>query len=203
MYRMLPNDRNAIVLTFDDGPVPGQTPRILEILQAKQARATFYVLGELAEAHPDLVRDIRDAGHEVGNHTQTHPHFRDADPQLIDREMRQAQDVLTRILASHPSTFRPPYFDYNEHVARTATDLGLPVIGNSIFPGDWVENATPDELRETASSDTKAGDILLFHDRSAAMVEGLPLILDDLIERGLSFATAADLVQTAMQEPAP
>ena len=203
MHRTLPNKRNAVVLTFDDGPVPEHTPRILEMLRAKQVRATFYVLGELAEAHPDLVRAIRDAGHEVGNHTQTHPHFKDAPRAVIGREMRQAQYALTRILGSPPVTFRPPYFDYNEHVAQVAAELGLPVIGNSIFPGDWVETATPAELREKASSNTQPGDILLFHDRSAAMVETLPSILEDLIARGLSFAAAADLVCHAEQESVP
>jgi len=194
VHATLPNADRAVVLTFDDGPVPGHTTRILDILAEADAVATFYPLGVEARRHPELIRAIAEAGHEVGNHTDTHPHFNDAPPEVIEREMTDAQATLTRLLGQAPTTFRAPYFECTDVAAQVAARLGTAVIGNSVYPGDWKPEATADELFHAATHRTGSGDILLFHDRSAAMLDALPRILAELRRMGLTFATAADLV---------
>lgn len=108
VYRLPQADR-AVALTFDDGPDPVVTPRILDLLQSHGAQATFFVVGERAARHPELVRRMRDEGHTVGTHTQHHRlRFHFAGPASICREIHAGVDVVGGILAQRPTLFRPP-----------------------------------------------------------------------------------------------
>lgn len=108
VHRLAHGDR-AVALTFDDGPDPVVTPRILDILQAHGAQATFFVVGERAARHPELIRRMRDDGHSVGTHTQHHRlRFHFSGPAYIRAEIHAAVDVVGGILARRPTLFRPP-----------------------------------------------------------------------------------------------
>jgi len=105
----LRGDQPIIALTFDDGPDPVFTPRILDLLDAHGARATFFVLGVRADRHPELIRRMRDRGHTVGTHTQHHHlRFHFSSPSYVRREIEEAIDVVTDILRERPTLFRPP-----------------------------------------------------------------------------------------------
>ncbi len=202
------SDSRAVALTFDDGPVPGQTEEILKILEQAGVNVTFFPLGCHMDEYPELVHAIEAAGHELGNHTYTHPKLNNPDGtpclsrKAIEDEILKAQDVFRRLVGPTPSIYRSPYFNFNPHVDAITSEQGLAVVGNSNFPGDWKDDARPEFLIAEALK-AEAGDILLFHDRSTAMTEALPTILAGLRKKGLACGTVSQLLfskQTMQKE---
>ena len=165
LHRRFATARREVWLTIDDGPDPEDTPRLLALLAAHEARATFFVIGEKAARHPDLIGQIAAAGHEVGNHTQTHPlgTFWCASPARVGRELDRATQEITRATGVAPTRFRPPAGIKNLWLASALRARGLQGIGWSAralehWPGD-AEAAASRALRHVAP-----GAILLLHE---------------------------------------
>lgn len=128
-----------LALTFDDGPNPAHTPRLLEILAEYNIRATFFLVGHYAEAAPDLVRRIAGAGHLIGNHSWSHPNLAFISAARIQEELRRTSDTLAQLSGQHVRFFRPPFGGRRPIVLRTARALGMvPVLWNAIT-NDWSE----------------------------------------------------------------
>ncbi len=128
LVKRQPSGSKHPLLTIDDGPHPQHTPAILEILDRHGLKAIFFLIGERADRHPELVREIVRRGHEVGNHTQTHPatRFWALRPRAMWNEIAQCQETLTRIVPQHsPRYFRPPAGHHNPFCVLTARALGL------------------------------------------------------------------------------
>ncbi|HEU5472591.1 MAG TPA: polysaccharide deacetylase family protein [Actinophytocola sp.] len=170
-------------LTFDDGPHPDSTLALLAALD--DAPATFFIWGEHAERHPDLLRACHSAGKDLGNHTFTHPHLTELDdPGSVFEEIDQTQRTIRRITGQTPTLFRPPYGDTDDRVRATASRLALTEVLWTVDTRDWAGVSTSDIVRAAAS--LRSGDIILMHDGGyQTTVAAVPHILTALAARGL------------------
>ncbi|MFZ0063428.1 MAG: glycosyltransferase [Pyrinomonadaceae bacterium] len=198
-----------IALTFDDGPDPRWTPAILDILKRENVPATFFIIGSNGQAHPDLVKRIVNEGHEIGNHTFTHPNLGEVPRPLVDLELNATQRLIESLTGRSTVLFRPPYFgdaeaDKPEEVepAMRAEQLGYIMVGLRIDPGDWKTPISPDEIIQRTTgraSDTNPetrGQIVLLHDSGgdrSATVAALPGLIHELRAHGMRFVSVSEL----------
>ena len=198
-----------LALTFDDGPDPDWTPRILDILKKENVPATFFVIGKNGQSYPDLLRREVNEGHEVGNHTFTHPNLGEIPGKVTDLELNATQRLIESITGRSTVLFRPPYFgdaeaDRPEEVepAIRAKNLGYIMIGLRIDPGDWKPGATADQIVSTTLSRAEdknpetRGNVILLHDSGGdreATIEALPRLIHELRARGYTFVPVSAL----------
>jgi len=180
----------AVALTFDDGPSPQYTPRILAAVTKLRVRATFFVIGYLAEANPDLVRQELRLGMTVGNHSYNHPQvppFAQLPPQLLGDEIALGEQVLSR-LGAQPRLFRPPGGSTSPGLVRAAAALGQRVVLWSVDPADWRPGSSAKEITKGVLSAVRPGSIVILHDgggdRSATLT-ALPRIVRGIRHCGL------------------
>lgn len=185
--------RGALALTFDDGPDPAVTPRVLELLERHGAQATFFCIAERAAKHPQLVRAIAAAGHRVENHSLRHRHdFALLGPGRYLREIQAAQELLAQACGSAPLFFRAPAGLRNPFLDAALARLGLQLVS-------WTRRGFDTRMRDAATIAARltrnlaAGDILLLHDGNCARArDGTPVVLDAL-PRVLEAVRAAGL----------
>lgn len=198
IYRGVPG-RRAIALTFDDGPSPG-TGELLKILSEYRAPATFFQCGVNIQRIPELSRAIREAGHEIGNHSQTHANCALKRPQFIEQEFAQAQETIHRVTGITPKLMRAPYgvrwFGFRGMQQR----LGLTGVMWTVIGSDWRLRG-PEVANRILASPEPDGAIICLHDgRGTApepniepTLEAVRRILPALLERGYHFETVTDL----------
>lgn len=199
------NPEHAIALTFDDGPDPEWTPQILRILQAKHALATFFVIGSNAESNPDLLRDVFDAGHELGNHTYTHPNIANVSDKRVELELNATQRLFESRLGIRSLLFRPPYAEDVEpetpdqvHPLVLTSSLGYYSVGMQIDPDDWARPGS-DAIVQRVLESARAGEgnVVLLHDSGgdrSQTVTALPKIIDALRADGFKLVTISELL---------
>jgi peptidoglycan/xylan/chitin deacetylase (PgdA/CDA1 family) len=189
--------RREIAITIDDGPDPEVTPAVLDLLEAHGARATFFCIGEQAERHPALCREIVARGHSVQNHTQRHSHlFAFSGPRGFAREIDQAQQTLARITGQRPAFFRAPAGNRNLFLAPVLHEMNLQLVSWTRRGYDTVRS-NPDDVLARLTRKLAAGDILVLHDSSAerslsrhpAMLKVLPELLRRIEAAGLRCVT--------------
>jgi cellulose synthase/poly-beta-1,6-N-acetylglucosamine synthase-like glycosyltransferase/spore germination protein YaaH/peptidoglycan/xylan/chitin deacetylase (PgdA/CDA1 family) len=201
--------KKKITLSFDDGPDPRWTPKILDILKEKQVPGIFFVIGDQANRAPDLLKREYNEGHEIGNHTWTHPAFDDISRTQVKWELNLTQRLIESTLGVKSLFFRPPYGidhqpEYAEEVAQLPypQELGYIIVGQRIDPDDWrmTEDKRQRPAREIADDvvrQAKNGNIVLLHDgggeREQTLV-ALPLIIDELRAKGYQFVSVANLL---------
>jgi len=198
--------RGEVALTFDDGPDPDVTPRVLDLLDGHGARATFFCIGERVQAHPEIAAEIARRGHRVENHTQTHPHLFSCYPApALRREVEGAQEAIARVAGRVPRLFRAPAGLRNPLLDRVLFRAGLRLVSWTRRGFDAVES-DPHRILRRLLAGLAAGDVLLLHDGSTVpnrggnpvVLEVLPRLLDELAARGLrSVAIAADIPEAA------
>lgn len=173
MIKQLPASGNQVLLTIDDGPHPQHTPAILDILDQHCIKALFFLVGERAAQHPQLVREILARGHEIGNHTQTHPAatFWMLRPVRLWREIAGCQETLTSLCDGRPPRFfRPPAGHHNLFTALIAKSLGMKMMLWSARGFDGVIHHVPAITRRIARR-LQAGAIVLIHEGTPVAVE--------------------------------
>ena len=197
-----------IAITFDDGPDPRWTPKILDILKQKHVPAAFFVIGLDASQSPDILRREYAEGHEIGNHTWTHPTWEDISKTQARWELNLTQRLIEGTLGVKTILFRPPYGidhqpEYAEEVAQLpfAQDMGYLIIGQKIDPHDWQQvNGKPNpasEILDEVLQQANDGNIILFHDGGgdrSQTIAALPQVIDALRARGYSFVSVSDLL---------
>lgn len=181
-----PGFGNRIALTYDDGPTPGVTDRILADLSKRNLRATFFMIGKKAEAYRSLAKEVADAGHEIANHTYTHPALNRLAQDRVEYEIRKAQDVLAEVTGREPAWFRPPYgaFRTNQGPIPRAVSLGVALW--SVDPRDWAKPGASSIVQRVVST-TRAGSIVLLHDLHSQTADANPGLLDQLVDRNFNF----------------
>lgn len=142
-----PERPGELALTFDDGPNKTWTPRLLDLLASNDVRATFFLLGNHAEAEPELVRRIAAAGHLIGNHTWSHPNLARSSPEVTQEELQRTQDLLEQLTGSAVKFFRPPYGARRPAVFRIAREMGLQVVLWNAMTADW-SDPSPERIAQ-------------------------------------------------------
>ncbi|RYG85395.1 polysaccharide deacetylase family protein [bacterium] len=181
-----------VSLTFDDGPHPQYTPKLLDLLKAKGVRATFFVIGHMADKYPDLVKRIAAEGHEVANHTYSHVTLPRIQPEEIDVEYQANNDVIRRLTGKPARYCRPPGGDYNLEVLRRAASLGLTTVLWTDDPGDY-DNPGDGVLFSRETTALSPGGIILLHDGSRDTIDTLGAFIDAARAQGYTFVSLDDL----------
>jgi peptidoglycan-N-acetylglucosamine deacetylase len=201
------NDARGVALTFDDGPCPEHTPQVLDLLDKAQVKATFFVIGHKAQAHPDLVREIIKRGHIVGSHSYTHSRaFSLLSKQAVRQDIEQSLVCLEKITGERPALFRPPIGHTNPRIAKVIEELDLTVIGWSVRAIDGLASAKPDRVAARVIPKLEDGAIVLLHDaaenddRTPASIKALPKILEAMDRKNLAGVTVTALMA---QETSP
>ena len=196
-----PQDGRSIYLTFDDGPNPTATARILEVLAAEDVPAAFFLVGEHVRRFPGLARAVTDAGHAAGNHTSSHVKLHRCGPRRVRRELEAAHATIAEATGTAPRLFRAPHGYRNPFVGRTARRLGYTVVGWSY--GVW-DSARPGvaAIRARVRRRLSPGAIVLLHDGDGydphgdrrQTADALPGIVHDARAAGFQFRPLSDLV---------
>lgn len=194
--------RDEVALTFDDGPDPLVTPRVLDLLDEHHAPATFFLIGERARRHPTLVRQIQQRGHQLENHSDRHRvGFALRGPAAIYRELRQAQESLAQLTGREPRYFRAPFGMRNPWIQPVLDRLDLRLVSWSRRGYDAV-HGDPDRVARRLLSGLRAGDILLLHDGTCARTDqGQPVVLS-VLPRVLKQIERLNLRPVRLEPPA-
>lgn len=187
-----PSKSRGVALTFDDGPSPEHTPRVLAMLDEAKVKATFFVIGRKALAHPGVVRDIVARGHSVGLHSFAHDRlFSLRSLAYVRDDLRRGVRALEEVTGARPTLFRPPIGHSNPRIAKAASELDLVVVGWSIRALDGLARSSADRVASRVTSRLERGAIVLLHDAAErddhepASLAALPKILDEMRRKGL------------------
>ena len=193
-------ESNTVAMTFDDGPHPKLTPRLLDLLKERGIKATFFVIGKCVAEYPDIAKRIVDEGHEIANHTWNHPQLPKLSPTALAAEITQTNDAIQQATGILPVTMRPPYGATNAAInKRLHEEYGLSVILWSVDPQDWKIRKS-DHVSSHIIKNAAPGAIILAHDIHASTIDAMPAALDALQAKGYKFATVSELI--AMDRPA-
>lgn len=183
-----------VALTFDDGPHASNTPRLLDILRARNVKATFYVIGKNVDMYPNIVRRTVAEGHEIGNHTYTHPKLSSLGQDRVFSEIRKCDDAVMRAAGVRPRTLRPPYGALTQSQRATVhSTFGYPTIMWAVDPLDW-KRPGASVVTSRIVSGTSNGSIILVHDLHASSVDAMPATIDTLLRKGYRFVTVSQLL---------
>ncbi len=204
-----------LALTFDDGPNPSITPKLLDLLDRYKAKATFFVIGNFARGCPELLKDIYARGHNVGNHTDTHPNLFFCGREETGTELQRCSEAIERALFELPQFFRPPFGYRSPWLSEIVQRQNMQMVTWSLLPGDWrakpvewltermqrvAENARSRPAEKARNGPTSDGEILCLHDGNYARQNGdrsvtlaaLEYWLPRWHDLGLEFVTMAE-----------
>ena len=184
-----PRDCQSICLTFDDGPDPSCTPRILDILQQEKVPATFLVVGKLAEQHPELVQRIVAEGHDLGSHSYHHSVAIETSAEQLSLETRHTTQLLLDMVGFRPTLCRPPYGALSFAKLWRLWRLGLNVLLWNVDPKDYKCPSRNVMIYWLKRNPLRGGDIVLLHDNRPRAVESLRDVIHAARDQGLSFTT--------------
>lgn len=194
VIREWPTGKKRVALTFDDGPHPEMTRRFLALLAEKNVKATFFLLGPNVEKNPDVVKEIVEAGHEVGNHSWNHPVLNKLSPEKIREELEKTSQAIASASGAQVRLVRPPYGSVNKKVEDVCESLGAKIICWSIDTDDWRKTTTKEKMVETVKKNIRDGAIVLMHDRFEKSYETTAEIIDVLRAEGYEFVTVGELL---------
>jgi peptidoglycan/xylan/chitin deacetylase (PgdA/CDA1 family) len=194
-YNSVETSRRVVAMTFDDGPSPKLTPKLLDLLKERGIKATFYVVGTNATKYPEILQRMIAEGHEIGNHTWNHPTLTRLGSAAVASQIERTNAAIEKATGITPATMRPPYGATNAKLNRRYNDeYGLKVIMWSVDPLDWKYRNADRVQREIVAGATPGG-IILAHDIHASTVAAMPGTLDALKAKGYEFATVSDLLK--------
>lgn len=176
-------EEKVISISFDAAWGSANTQGILDILDQYDVKTTFFLVGFWAEKYPDLVAELVARGHEVGNHSATHPHMASLSQAQIREELKKCSDLVESITGSRTTLFRPPYGEYNDSVVRVSREEGYECVQWNVDSLDWKNLGTEHMVRQCTKS-IHPGDIVLFHNDSKYILEALPQILEYYTQAG-------------------
>jgi peptidoglycan/xylan/chitin deacetylase (PgdA/CDA1 family) len=193
-FTRVPVNGKYIALTFDDGPHPSNTPRLLNILRERNVKATFYVIGRSVNLYPQILRQTVAEGHEIGNHTQTHRLLSKLSNAEVLNELRRCRESVTQASGTTMRTMRPPYGGLLPRQRELVhAEFGYPTILWSVDPLDWKRPGVS-VVSSRLINGSSDGGILLAHDIHAPTIDAVPATIDTLLRRGFKFVTVSQLI---------
>lgn len=182
-----------IALTFDDGPHPVMTDRLLSILREQHVPGTFFVVGKMADRYPQLVKDIARDGNEVANHTYSHPNLSRLSNDAVLSELAHTRELIQRLTGRDSCLFRPPGGDYSRQMVRATARAGYRMVLWSVLTDD-VDGASSRFIRRRILDGAEDGAIILMHSGVERTVQVLPEVIAKLRARGYHFVTVSTLM---------
>jgi peptidoglycan-N-acetylglucosamine deacetylase len=192
-----------VAMTFDDGPHGSLTPKLLDMLAARHMKATFFVVGQCAAEFPDILKRAAREGHEIANHSWSHPNLGKMSDEAVRNELQKTDDAIKAAIGVRPTLMRPPY---GSLTARQKSwihdDFGYRVIIWDVDPLDWKRPGSS-VVTSRIVSQAVSGSIILAHDIHAPTVEAMPATFDQLLAKGFKFVTVSELLAMDRPKPAP
>ncbi|PWE27530.1 MULTISPECIES: polysaccharide deacetylase family protein [Rhodobacterales] len=186
--------RPRVALTFDDGPHPQNTPWLLDILAQYNAKATFFVIGRNAQRYPEIMRRIVAEGHEIGNHTLTHPVLAQLGDGNVLREIDRTQQIVWDTVGAVPVTMRPPYGSFSHRQMNMLfQQRNLSTVVWSVDPQDWRRPGVS-VVADRMVRGARPGAVILAHDIHGPTIRAVPQALQGILARGLEPVTMSDLL---------
>lgn len=197
--RLLPiycveTEKKQIAISFDAAWGNDDTQQLIDILKEYDVPATFFVVGAWVDKYPESVKALSDAGHQIQNHSNTHPHMPQLSKEQIKDEIESCNKKIESITGKTPTLLRPPYGDYSNSLIEVMDQLGMYTIQWDVDSLDWKENATADSICDRVTSKVKPGSIVLFHNDADNTPAALPEILKCLKDDGYEFVFIEDLI---------
>ncbi len=184
--------KKLVALTFDDGPSPETTLRLLSILKKENVPATFFVLGNRVQFYPEIVRKAYQEGHQIGSHTYNHLNLPELPIEEAQKEINMTRDIIKQTIGKDPEGTRPPY---GATTPQITTIVNNPVIQWSVDSLDW-ESKNADSIEQTVLSEVYDGSIILMHDIYDSSVDGAQKVITDLKKQGYTFVTVNQLIES-------
>jgi len=197
--RLLPiysvdTQEKKIAISFDAAWGDEYTEELLKIMEDRGIKCTFFLVGFWVDAHPDKVKKIAEAGHEIGNHSTNHPHMTKLNKEQIRMEIETTQKKIEELAGDRAvKLFRPPFGDYNDTLISTCHEIGFYPIQWDVDSLDWKEYGVEHMYRQVTSK-VRNGSIVLFHNNAKYTTKALPLILDHLLKEGYEFVPISELI---------
>lgn len=186
-------DKKVVALTMDTANGKESWPKIFDILDKYKIKATFFVTLEWAKEHADIIKEAVKRGHDVANHSATHPHMSGMSRDQIVKELKDTSDFLEKTTGQRTMLFRPPYGDYDSNLVKVCRKNGFQVVQWDVDSIDW-QDPSVDVIVERINSKAQNGSILLFHTNASQITESLPAVIESLKAKGYGFVKVADLV---------
>ncbi len=193
-YSQVSITQPVLAMTFDDGPHPTLTPKLLDILKERNIKCTFFVIGKNAKAYPKIIQRMLAEGHEIANHTWTHCSLTSRSDAQIRSELQQSEDALVAAANYRPHLIRPPYGAINTRIKQLMfTEFGYPTIMWSVDPQDWRRPGSS-VVTSRLVNGAHPGAIMLSHDIHAPTIQAMPSMFDQLLAKGYQFVTVSQLM---------
>src|SRR5213595_422944 len=194
-------DGPYIAMTFDDGPSATLTPKLLDLLAAHHIKATFFVIGENVAEHPEIVARAAREGHEIGNHSWSHPNLAKMSQESVRSQLRRTDDAIRSAMGNRPTLMRPPYGSITAREKHWIHDeFGYRIILWDVDPYDW-KRPGPAVVRNRILKETQPGSIVLSHDIHPGTIEAMPSTFETLEAKGFKFVTVSELIHMATPRP--
>lgn len=188
-------EEQVIAISFDASWGGSQTLEILNILDKYDVKTTFFLVGIWVDKYPELVKEIAARGHEIGNHSASHPHMTQISQEKMREELRIMSDKVETLTGVRPTLFRPPYGDYNDQLVLTCRDEGYEVVQWSVDSLDWKNRGVDDIVKQCTKQITN-GDIVLFHNDAQYTPQALPAVLDYYTRQGYRIIPVSQILLT-------
>lgn len=192
VYSVARQDK-VISISFDAAWGGDQTIAILDILDEYEVKTTFFLVGIWVDKYPELVKEIFARGHEIGNHSASHPHMSQLSQEKIQEELRIMSDKVETLTGVRPTLFRPPYGDYNDRLVRESRAQGYEIVQWSVDSLDWKNRGAEDIIKQCTKS-IENGDIVLFHNDSQYILNALPTVLNHYQDLGFSIIPVSQIL---------
>lgn len=189
-------DKKQIAISFDAAWGNDDTELLIDILEEYDVPATFFVVGAWVDKYPESVKALSDAGHQIQNHSNSHPYMSKLSKEQIINEIESCNQKIKSVTGVCPTLLRPPYGDYNNLLVDTISELGMYTIQWSVDSLDWKDTATADSICDRVISKVENGSIVLFHNDADNTPAALPKILECLLAEGYEFVFISDLIYT-------
>ncbi len=183
-----------IALTIDAAWDDDKTPFILQTLDNYGIKATFFLCGFWAEAYPDMVKTIAEKGHEIGNHSMTHPHMNKLSSAQIKGELDAFESLINPLIGRKTTLFRVPYGEYNDNVIKTLRENGYEVVQWNIDTVDWKPERSAQTILDSVLGKLKDGSIILSHNNGYKIEQYLPTLIETARAQGYEFVTVSELL---------
>ncbi len=191
-------DGPYIAMTFDDGPSATLTPKLLDLLAAHHIKATFFVIGENVAEHSEIVARAAREGHEIANHSWSHPNLGKMSGDSVRSQLQRTDDAIQNATGKRPTLMRPPYGSITAREKRWIHDeFGYQIILWDVDPYDW-KRPGPAVVRNRILKETQPGSIVLSHDIHPGTIEAMPSTFDALEAKGFKFVTVSELIRMAV-----
>lgn len=193
IYCVDKGDKKVCAISFDAAWGNEDTDELIDILAQYDVKTTFFVVGSWVDKYPESVKALHDAGHEIMNHSDSHPHMTKLSEESMKKEVDECDKKIKSITGKEPFLFRPPYGDYNSQVVETLSDCGHYTIQWSVDSLDW-KDLSAEKIFQRVTSNIHPGAIVLFHNAAKNTPEALPKILEKLKSDGYKIVPVSDII---------